>query len=245
MANTVLHESKHILKRVLIGAVTGVSGAAIIYFLGFNNPSKPSETEIKKNTVKTWKSYVELENNMLTQFDSSLAKANRNLIAYKEKYTEKTRVLKEFRKQDSLTFSKSLSDLEELKETKDIDKDFYILLDTRISYLKEQLSASMNYKTRFAVPSLDSVMGDSEKTNQIQEMNKWYNEKMNNLTERIGRSLESLAGSLSKKYKYSFLMSDFRFYPVYLSLKKWKSQKPKKPDVAPADPDKSKPVLPD
>src|SRR6185295_6719805 len=80
MAHPVLLESKHILKRVLIGVATGVSGAAIIYFLGYYRHPKVSEEQIKKTTIKVWKSFVEAENNTLTGFDSSVAKLNRALM---------------------------------------------------------------------------------------------------------------------------------------------------------------------
>jgi hypothetical protein len=246
MANTVLHESKHILKRVLIGAVTGVSGAVLIYFLGFNkNPKKTSEIEIKNNTIKTWKAFSEMENSKLVKFDSSLVKVNRELITYKDRYRQKDSILKEYYKTDTLIFVKHLSNLEELKQTEDIDIDFAFMLSTRIAYQKEQMNAWMDNKRKLGALLLDTMITEAKRNYEMGEVNKMYNYRIENLIERIGRSIEDLAASLSKKYQYTFSMVDFRFYAFYLTLKKAKSQPAKTPDVAPPDPNKPASDLPD
>jgi hypothetical protein len=239
MANPVIHESKHIVKRILIGVATGVGGAVIIYFLGFNrSETKASEIEVKKNTIKTWKTFTEIENAASVEFDSSLAKANRKLTSFKynEKYTEKDSIIKNFIKKDSLIFSAFISDLEELSQAKDIDAEFSILLGTRIAYLKEQFAYSAEYKTKFGAASTDPVTSPFEKSEKIEEMNKINNDRMSNLTERVGRSIEDLAISLSKKYDHPFLMSDFRFYPAYLNIRNAKKTLPILSEKAPADP---------
>ena len=246
MANTVIHESKHILKRVLIGAVTGVSGAVLIYFLGFNkNPSKPSEIEIKKNTIQAWKSFVDLENSKQAKVDSSLAKVNRELITYKDIHHQKDRILKEYYKTDTLIFIKHLGNLDKLRQTEDIDHDFALMLGTRIAYQKEQINAWMENKRKLGAILLDTIMTETEKNYEMGEVNKVYNYKIENLIERIGRSIEGLAASLSNKYQYTFSMNDFKFYAFYLTLKKAKSQQPKTSGIAPSDPNKPAPDLPD
>jgi hypothetical protein len=263
MPSQVLHESKHIIKRVFIGVATGVLGAAIIYFLGYTrNPSRASEIEIKKNTSNAWKAYVTIENNAWVNWDSNSAQLNRSLIAFKAKYRLKDSTYREYlwqdslllvhkdspfkerRRQDSLISVQFMGDLEELRQTKDIDKDFLILLGTRIAYLKEQLEISTEYKKKIASLILEPGTGDYEKTYEKIELNKLNTTRRENITERIGRSIEDLAGSLSKKYEYPFSLTDFKFYPYYISLKKSKNQ-PAKPGVAPSDPNKSGPVLPD
>lgn len=239
MASPVVHESKHIVKRILIGVATGVGGAVIIYFLGFNRSApKASEIEVKKNTIKTWKTFTEIENTASVEFDSSLAKANRKLTSftYNEKYAEKDSIIKNFIKNDSLIFSKIISDLGELSQTKDIDPEFSILLGTRIAYLKEQFAYSAEYKFKFGAASTDTATSPLEKAEKIEEMNKISNERMNNLTERVGRSIEELAASLSKKYDHRFPMTDFRFYPVYLNIRNVKKIQPIRPETAPSDP---------
>ncbi|HSU27599.1 MAG TPA: hypothetical protein VLJ68_04405 [Chitinophagaceae bacterium] len=242
MVHPVVKESKHILKRILIGVATGVSGAAIIYFLGYNRHPKVSEEEIKKNTIRVWKTFVEEENNMITGFDSSVARLNRSLFNDKEISKKKT-ALQVQRNEDSLLYVRSLDGLEKFRKTKHIDESFAILLGTRIAYQKEHRDARMDYESRFSALILDSTRNDFQKNQEILSLNEDYNKRMQNLTERIGRSIEDLSSLLTKKFEYSFSMDDFRFNPFYQTLKKAKSQQPKPPEVAP-NPDKKKPDLP-
>jgi hypothetical protein len=244
MAHPVIHESKHILKKVAIGATTSLVGAVIIYFLYNRSPSRASDIEIKKNTIETWKAYVTLENANQVKSDSNLTKVNRALIIYKDKYPEKTQAIKDFRQRDSLDREQFKKDIQSLEKTKDIDKEFSILLGNRAAYLDEQISFNIDYQVNFAKLVLDSVLPDNIKNSDIQDINAVYNGKMQNLTERIGRNIEDLSVSLSKKYDYSFSLSDFAMYSYYMNLKKMKNQL-SKPAVAPSAPGKTNPSLPD
>lgn len=245
MASPVLSESKQMFKRIVIGVVTGVSGAVIIYFLGFNRgKSGPSEIEVKKNTIEAWKVYVAAENGMQIKLDSTLAKTNRVLTSEKTTFAQRTAAARTNREQDSVIFTELKIKLEELKETKDIDKELSILFNTRSAYLNEQMINYFNYKTKFDALIADSLSPRDEVNEGFVEVNKLFGEKTHNLFERMGRSIEDLSGSLSKKYEYAFALSDFRFYNFYMMLKKTKNQ-PKLPEVAPSDPGKEDPALPD
>ncbi len=242
MAIPVLKESKSILKRILIGVATGVSGAAIIYFLGYNRHPKITEEQIKKKTIETWKSFVIVENNTHIGFDSSVAKLNR--VLFNDKVISKKTALFEQRRSDSLLYLQSLGELEKFQKEKKIDKAFAILLSNRIGYQKEHMASRMDYETRFAGLILDSTINNVQKNEEILELNDAYNKQMQNLTERIGRSIEDLAELLTKKFEYAFSMDEFRFYPFYLTLKKAKSNQLTPTELAP-NPEKKDPDLPD
>ncbi len=131
--------------------------------------------------------------------------------------------------------------------TKDIDKEFVILLQSRLGYLKEQINNASDYKVKFKRIVLDSTMLFDNKMDELKELNAPYNGKMANIIERVGRGIEDLTESLSKKYDQSkFSITDFKIYPYYLSLKKQKASPSMPPPVAPPAPDKDKdnPVLP-
>src|ERR1700759_3428098 len=101
MAHPVVHESKHIAKRVLIGVTTSVLGAAIVYFLYNRGPDKPSDVEVKKNTITAWHKYVDMENELGTSSDSNLAKVNRALISDAAQYEKQKQAIASFCTEDS------------------------------------------------------------------------------------------------------------------------------------------------
>jgi hypothetical protein len=88
MAYKIIHLSRHVIKRVVIGLIIGIAGFSAIYYLGFNKtPSRPSEAEIRDNTIKTWKSYIGPENDMAVNSESNYKRFTRKAvdrIAYKK-----------------------------------------------------------------------------------------------------------------------------------------------------------------
>ncbi len=235
MASKVSSESKHIAKRVIIGVVTGVVTTASIYFLGFNrSPNKASQIEVKKNTVKAWRTFVDLENAVQPKYDSNLAKSRRSEITALE-----------YRSRDSLVASEYIQRLTDLQQEKDLDQDFTLMLDRHINYIRQQMNNAYTYVGTFA-RILDTAISFEEKSEMIKDLNKELEDKRTNLIERTGRNIESVSFALARKYKYPFQISDFHFNLFYQTLKKSKvraSELPEEP--APSDPQVNEPSLPD
>lgn len=210
MAQKVLHISKHIIKRVIIGVLTGVVGFSTIYFLGFNKtPTRPSEAEMRKNTIRTWKSYVELENNMAVKRDTLFKKLNKMIIG-----------MQGHRNEDSVIRHTFMDKLETLKKTPVIDKMLYLLLSARIRYGKGAWENYVAFYTRYMAIQ-DSSVDQAEKNDLIQELNTDFTNGNNNFTDRLGHTIEDMAIALAKKYKYPFSIAELTlFNPYYQNLKK-------------------------
>ena len=235
MADSVTSESKHILKRVLVGVLTAVVTTATIYFLGFNrSEERASAIEIKKNTIKVWKDFVKLENELQPKHDSSLARVRRGA------YT-----LPQYRAADSIIGNNFIIALTKLSETGEIDREFKLMLQNRIEYKKLEMENFYNYYNEFnrigSQPISLELMNE-----EIQELNTQHDSKRNNFIERVGRGLEDVTEALAKKYKYPFSIKEFHFNLFYQTLKTAKQRKVQLPEEpAPSDPNKLTHGLPE
>ena len=207
--STIKKESKHIAKRVLIGVITAVLTTAVVYYLGFNrSASRASQIEIKKNTIKAWKAYVTIENEVQPKYDSNLAKVRRQALD-----------LFAYRSQDSLISERFIEDLGELKKTADIDNEFALLLETRIGYKRQEMSDFFIYFNKFRQIG-DSAISQEGKSILLKELNDEHERQRQNFIERVGRSIEDVSLSLTKKFKYPFQIEDFGFNLFYQTLKR-------------------------
>lgn len=201
-------ETKSAARRIGIGVATAVVTSATIYFLGFNR-SKPkaSTVEVKKNTIRVWKQYVQAENMLQPRHDSVFARTVRGELT-----------MEESRSQDSLTGENFIQEINTLLETPDIDKDLSILLTDRIEYKKQEMDFARYYMNRFIV-FRDSLMSNDYRNYLIKELNDLNNGRRSSATERLGRNIEEQAAALEKKYKYPFRIKDFHFNDIYQSIK--------------------------
>ncbi len=217
----VIDESKHIAKRVLIGVITGVLGTVILYFLYYKKP-KATDAELRKNTIAAWRLIVSAENRTHTAFDSNFARMLRQVpTATRSKHA----ILQEYRKNDSLAAASFIAEMNELKNRENLDKDFMIMLGTRIAYQQQQSEAGRKYSVRFEAIQDSTSISEEDKQDLLIRLNEANRERLNNITIRIGRNIEYFTDALSNRYKYPFLFSDLKYYAVYMQLKKTKSVK--------------------
>ncbi|HLG38785.1 MAG TPA: hypothetical protein VI461_03915, partial [Chitinophagaceae bacterium] len=195
-----------------------------------NKPkSRPSEAEVKENTIKIWKKYVELENRLAVKRDSSYRKMSSRLI------DQKTYI-----KEDSLIRDGIMNEMIKLKDSKAIDKILYLLFDTRVRYIKGAWSDFVDHLNRYEALR-DTLPNDSITRNYlIQELNTDFTYKNNNFTERLGHTIEDIAIFLSKKYKYPFSIAELTWLnPAYRNIKRiarLDGINLTRPEIAPAGP---------
>lgn len=224
------NESKTAAKRIVVGVLTAIVTTVTIYFLGFNrNPEKVTTIEIKKVTVKAWREFASLENATDVQYDSNLSRVRRLAIT-----------LDQYKNKDSTLAIEFLGKLEKIRDTKNLDKELKLFLDTRVSYKQQELQNFISYFERFKAIN-DSAISFQAKTYLIQELNEELNNKRTNFIERVGRNIETVAASLKKRYNYPFTIQDFTFSLYYQSLKKAKDRTaPPSEEPAPSDPNAGK-----
>jgi len=229
MSTPLKHESRHIAKKIILGVTTAVCTSAAIYFLGFNrSPAKASEVEIKKITIKAWKDYVKLENAEQPRYDTSLARVRREAITMDGYYQMNTDIYKEFR-----------AKFEAIKATEDIDREFYLLLDQRIKNKDMEYTGFQKYFRTFRSILDSTTITNGQKSYLISELNTELNGRRNNFIERVGRSVEDISSSLTRKYKYPFSIKDFTFNTYYQTLKEAKQEQNRKLKEMPAPTDPS------
>lgn len=201
-------ETRSAAKRILIGVVTAVVTTAVIYFLGFDRPgSKANDAEVRKNSIRTWKDFVKLENALQPRHDTVFARVVRSAISVEES-----------QRLDSLISSEFVDSLKRLIETPDIDKDLRLLIESRIQFKNDELARAGRYKKQF-INLRDTLTTEDYRMFLLEELNKDFYVKRDNATERMGHTLEDLLAVLEKKYKYPFKLKDLNWYPRFLELR--------------------------
>lgn len=201
-------ETRSAAKRILIGVVTAVVTTAVIYFLGFDRPGrKANEAEIRKNSIRTWKDFVKLENALQPRHDSVFAKVVRSDISVEES-----------QRLDSLISTEFVDSLTQLIETPDIDKDLRLIIESRIQFKNDELARAARYRKQF-VHLRDTITSEAYRIFLLDELNKDFYVKRDNAIERMGHTLEDLLAVLEKKHKYPFKLRDLSWYPRFLELR--------------------------
>ena len=214
-------ETKSAARRVTIGVITAVVTSAVIYFLGFERGAKKADqAEIRKNSIRVWKEWIQKENALQPRHDSVFAKTVRGEVT-----------IEAASRLDSLISFRFVDTLSALAETPDIDKDLKTMIDWRITFKKEEWERARHYSLDF-IRIRDTVAPVAYVNFLIGELNETFNVRRDNAVERMGHTLEDMLLILEKKYKYPFQLSDFNWYPQYLRLKTVKREQTR-PDDAP------------
>ena len=214
-------ETKSAARRVTIGVVTAVVTSAVIYFLGFERGSKKADqAEIRKNSIRVWKEWIQKENALQPRHDTVFARAVRGDLT-----------IEEASRLDSVISARYIDTLSTMASVPDIDQDLKSMIEWRATFKQEEWERARQYSLDF-IKIRDTVAPAAYLNFLIEELNQTFNLKRDNAVERMGRTMEDMLLKLERKYKYPFQLKDFNWYPHYLRLKTVKREQTR-PDDAP------------
>lgn len=215
-------ETKTAARRVTVGVVTAVVTSAVIYFLGFERGEKKADqAEIRKNSIRVWKEWIQKENALQPRHDTVFSRTVRGELT-----------IEASNRLDSLISFRYIDTLSALAAVPDIDKDLKAMMEWRIIFKKEEWERARKYSRDF-IHIRDTVAPVAYINFLIEELNQTFNVQRDNAVERMGHTLEDMLLILEKKYKYPFALKEFDWYPNYLRLKTVKLQQTRPDDGPP------------
>lgn len=176
------HTTGHPFKNVIIGVITTVISATVIYFLGFHNPGKEDYQKNKQATVDAWNSLMFYE-------DEFKATGTRMVCSGSETGFANT-LLNEYEK-----IIKNISNIE--KEEK-VDNRLVSLVDRRLSTLRDKKEATAVYFRAY-----DSLGGNDNDPATMKLYND-YLEKIRELEVQDTFFINGVNMELKKRYKVDF-----------------------------------------
>jgi hypothetical protein len=188
-------------RNIILGAIATVFTSTLIYYLTVYQNRNKSEginrLEIKEATIEAWKSYKAYENAYTS-----------NLFSFEKTATESGSFEPYFTGLNTES-KKFVTDLTDLSETKDIDKDLIKAFNRRLDNEKSTLEKANEYYERLKQISKKNT-GDVKKFKEdfVAEQIR-YTQYYKGAYERSINDIQEIAKTLSERYGQSFSLSDF------------------------------------
>lgn len=186
---------------MLIGIATSVTGATLIYFLGFND-RKPTFSKLEREQITTeaWKTYVNIEN-IYIRNSASLLRDAIGFGGFKM-------ILKETLK-ESEKFQRSVRDV---IKTGGVDRDMVSLLERRLENEKKDWPETEKFYS-----GLDELTTVSTKNNWTQQQRldsiggrvTVFSDRLKGSMNRSVNDIEDLSKLLGTRYDLPFSTEDF------------------------------------
>lgn len=188
------HAGKHIVRNIIIGVVTSVIGALIIFFVIPDNTLKKDFEKRKKATISAWDSYLKNKDIF-----------GRTLINLGED-TSETKTVASMKADANHEFDITISNLENIKKTPDADPKVFSAVDIlsdQIKSFRPLLNSTLDDIVKFGETTSDTA--EIRKFGEIRsdEMSKQYD----NIKKRDSLRLQTIISDLKKEYKYEFVES--------------------------------------
>ena len=176
------HTTGHPLKNVIIGVITTVISATVIYFLGFHNPENEELKKSKQATIDAWNSLQFYENEFRETGTRMVCSGNEEGFA--------TNLLNEYEK-----IIKNISNIEKEEH---VDNRLVSLIDRRLSTLRDKKEATAEYYSAY-----DSLGGNDSDPATIKLYNNFL-KKVGELETQDTSFINNVNKELKKRYKVDF-----------------------------------------
>lgn len=194
-----------VLRNILVGLITTVLGALILYFLGFkdrNAGNKASSGEsllaTREATIQAWKSYVAAENLLWQNFNTF--SANFTLARFDE-----------YKKLTLAEVGRFNADIKKILEHKNIDPSMISLLERR---LRDKESWLEKYKTHLGNYQriTSAVLTDIDKNKALENELYRFQTDVKDLDQKFSNEIGGLCKVLTEKNNYNFSWTDLLLF---------------------------------
>ncbi len=194
-----------VLRNILVGLITTVLGAIILYFLGFRDRNAGSKATQEENllakreaTIQAWKSYVTAENLLLQNFNTF--SANFSLARFDE-----------YKKLALAEVDRFNADLKKILGYKNLDPSMVSLLERRLrdkeSWLVKYKAYLGNYQ-RIAT----ALLSDDEKNKSLENESYRFQNDVKDLDQKFANEIAGLCKVLTEKNNYNFAWTDLLLF---------------------------------
>ena len=169
------------LRNIIIGVITTVISATVIYFLGFHSPESDELKVAKQSTIDAWNSLQLYENEFKEKATSMVCSAND---------FSTTALINEY--------EKIIKNINNIQKEDHVDNRLLSLIDRRVSTLGDKKIATEDYYRQY-----DSIGADDSDPRNIKLYNNFL-EKIKELDGQDTSFINSVNADLKKKYKVDF-----------------------------------------
>jgi hypothetical protein len=170
------------LKNVIIGVITTVISATVIYFLGFHSPESDEFKKAKQATIDAWNSLQLYENEFKEKATSMVCSGSGT------GFTDK--LLNEY--------EKIIKNINNIQKEEHVDNRLMSLIDRRVSTLEDKKTATADYYRQY-----DSLGSDDSDPRVIHLYNDFM-EKIKELEVQDTSFINNVNAEIKKKYKVDF-----------------------------------------
>lgn len=199
----------NVFKNIVVGVITTVLGAAVIYFLGFHEKGNDEKEKKKAATVTAW--------NSLLQYEKLFQQTANKLICLGETETAAKEVIDEM--------DQVIKDMGNIKKEEFIDNRMETLVDRRMdSYTKRKSYMEDFYNEIFTL--YGQKLSEEEINNQAVSIQKKLGDRVASLESKDGDYIKEIMATLEKEYDTKLNIPEFSFDIKGESLKgKWRMNK--------------------
>ena len=182
----------NVFKNILVGVITTVLGAGVIYFLGFHESGQSEKKKKKEATVTAW--------NSLLQYEKLFQQTTNKLICLGETETAIKEVTDEL---DQLS-----RDMENIKKEDAVDNRMQTLVDRRIDTYKKRKELMANYNAEIITLEAKNL-SEQETLQQIAAIQKKLNDRVTGLEDKDRVYAKEIKETLEKEYKIKLEVPEF------------------------------------
>jgi predicted ribonuclease YlaK len=199
----------NVFKNILVGVITTVLGATVIYFLGFHDSGKGEKKKKRDATVTAW--------NSLLQYEKLFQQTANKMICLGETETAAKEVTDEM--------DQVIKDMGNIKKEEFVDNRMETLVDRRMdSYTKRKTFIEDFYNEVFTLSAKN--LSDEELNNEAVSIQKKLGDRVASLESKDGDYITEIKATLEKEYDTKLNIPEFNFDIKSESLKgKWKMNK--------------------
>lgn len=182
----------NVFKNILVGVITTVLGAGVIYFLGFHESGHSEKDKKKEASITAWNSLLQYEK-LFQQTANKMVCLGETEQASKEVTDEMDQVI---------------HDMENIKKEEAVDNRMQTLVDRRMeSYKKRKEYITGFYSEIMAL--IAQNLPDAEAMTQSAAIQKKLGEKVAALEEKDGAYIKEIKATLEKEYKIKLEIPEF------------------------------------
>jgi uncharacterized membrane protein len=182
----------NVFKNILVGVITTVLGAAVIYFLGFHESGNSEKKKKKEATITAW--------NSLLQYEKLFQQTTNKMVCLGESETASKEVTDEM--------EQLIRDMENIKKEESVDNRMQTLVDRRIeSYKKRKDLISAYYNDIMAL--FNQNLPETEAYQQVVAIQKKLGDRVTGMEEKDKVYAVEIKSTLEKEYKTDLKVPEF------------------------------------
>jgi hypothetical protein len=196
----------NVFKNILVGVITTVLGATVIYFLGFHDTGKEEKKKKRDATVTAW--------NSLLQYESLFQQTANKMICLGETETAAKEVTDEM--------GQVIKDMGNIKKEEFVDNRMQTLVDRRMdSYTKRKTFIEDFYNEIFTLAGQN--LPEEEINKEVVSAQKKLGDRVAALETKDGDYIKEIKATLEKEYDTKLDIPEFNLDIKNESLRgKWK-----------------------